>query len=310
MADWTQKLKLHHLKTLVAIAEQGNLSRVAKMMNISQPALSKWLTGLEDDMGIVLFERHSKGLRPSDGGKLLLEHARRLIRDMERSHNELERFKQGGLVGSLHIGCSPVATDCVSQAILPLLEAMPTLYLNVEEKVMTPLLHDLLSGVIDVVVGRVGGRALKLPLQYRVLYTEPVCFVARPDHPLVLRGSISWQDLAPWRWIVWPGGTPIRQSIDNALVDHGVMLPTNTIESASMNVTVNLLQASDMVSILSQRLAERYQAQGLIKILALPPIEQKGSVGVFWRSNETPSAALQRFLDCLPFEHSQPGNAR
>ncbi|WP_227456831.1 helix-turn-helix domain-containing protein, partial [Salmonella enterica] len=42
---------------------------IARMMNISQPALSKWLSQLEDEIGITLFERHSKGLRPSEGGK-------------------------------------------------------------------------------------------------------------------------------------------------------------------------------------------------------------------------------------------------
>lgn len=76
---------------------------------------------------------------------------------------------------------------------------MPTLHLNIEEKVMTPLLHDLLVGQVDVVVGRVGGRALQLPLNYQVLYTEPVCFVARPRHPLVARAQIAWSDLAHWR---------------------------------------------------------------------------------------------------------------
>lgn len=246
-----------------------------------------------------LFERHSKGLRPSEGGKLLLQHAQRLINDMSRSQYEIERFKQGGLVGSLMIGCSPVATDCVAQAILALLKEMPTLHLNIEEKVMTPLLHDLLSGVVDVVVGRVGGRALELPLNYRVLYTEPVCFVARPDHPLASMPRLSWADLATWRWIVWPTGTPIRQSIDNALVDNGVMLPENTIESASMNVTSNLLQSSDMISILSLRLAQHYAEHRQLTILNLPRIEQKGSVGVFWRKSEVPSLALTRFLHYL-----------
>ncbi|AIM22823.1 hypothetical protein SERRSCBI_16225 [Serratia sp. SCBI] len=157
MANWAQKLKLHHLQMLVALGEQGNLTHVARMMNISQPALSKWLSQLEDEIGLTLFERHSKGLRPSEGGKLLLQHAQRLINDLERSQSEIARFKQGGLVGSLKIGCSPVATDCVSQAILSLLQEMPTLHLNIEEKVMTPLLHDLLAGAVDVVVGRVGG---------------------------------------------------------------------------------------------------------------------------------------------------------
>ena len=299
MANWTQKLMLLHLKMLVALGEQGNLTQVAKMMNITQPALSKWLTQFEEEVGMPLFERHSKGLRPSEGGKLLLQHAQRLINDMSRSQYEIERFKQGGLVGSLMIGCSPVATDCVAQAILSLLKDMPTLHLNIEEKVMTPLLHDLLSGVVDVVVGRVGGRALELPLNYRVLYTEPVCFVARPDHPLASMPRLSWADLAAWRWIVWPTGTPIRQSIDNALVDNGVMLPENTIESASMNVTSNLLQSSDMISILSLRLAQHYAEHRQLTILNLPRIEQKGSVGVFWRKSEVPSLALTRFLHYL-----------
>ena len=299
MANWTQKLKLQHLKMLVALGEQGNLTQVAKMMNITQPALSKWLTQFEEEVGMPLFERHSKGLRPSEGGKLLLQHAQRLINDMSRSQYEIERFKQGGLVGSLMIGCSPVATDCVAQAILSLLKEMPTLHLNIEEKVMTPLLHDLLSGVDDVVVGRVGGRALELPLNYRVLYTEPVCFVARPDHPLASMPRLSWADLAVWRWIVWPTGTPIRQSIDNALVDNGVMLPENTIESASMNVTSNLLLSSDMISILSLRLAQHYAEHRQLTILNLPRIEQKGSVGVFWRKSEVPSLALTRFLHYL-----------
>ncbi len=54
MANWAQKLKLHHLQTLVALGEQGNLTHVARMMNISQPALSKWLSQLEDEIGITL----------------------------------------------------------------------------------------------------------------------------------------------------------------------------------------------------------------------------------------------------------------
>ncbi len=60
MAGWTQKLKLHHLQMLVALGEQGNLTQVAKMMNITQPALSKWLSQFEDEVGMPLFERHRK----------------------------------------------------------------------------------------------------------------------------------------------------------------------------------------------------------------------------------------------------------
>ncbi|HDJ2774521.1 TPA: LysR family transcriptional regulator, partial [Serratia rubidaea] len=278
---------------------QGNLTQVAKIMHITQPALSKWLTQFEGEMGIELFERHSKGLRASNAGKLFLQHARRLIHDIERTQSEMKRYKHGGLSGSLKIGCSPVATDCVSQAILLLLKEMPDVHFNIEEKVMEPLLTDLLSGAIDVVVGRVGGRALGLPLNYRVLYTEPVCFVARTDHPLTKQNTVAWDDLANWRWIVWPTGTPIRQSIDSALVDNNVMLPDNIIESSSMNVSISLLQNSEMISILSLRLAEHYARKKQLAILALPNIEQKGSVGVFWPKDSPPSSVLSAFLNQL-----------
>ncbi|MGK4724885.1 LysR substrate-binding domain-containing protein, partial [Salmonella enterica] len=78
------------------------------------------------------------------------------------------------------------------------------------------------------VVGRVGGRALQLQLNYQVLYTETVWFVESPKNPLAAREQISWSDLAHLRWIFLQTGTPIRISIDISLVDKGFMLPENT----------------------------------------------------------------------------------
>ncbi len=63
MANWAQKLKLHHLQMLVALGEQGNLTHVARMMNITQPALSKWLSQLEDEIGLALFDHCVSQLR-------------------------------------------------------------------------------------------------------------------------------------------------------------------------------------------------------------------------------------------------------
>lgn len=60
MANWAQKLKLHHLQMLVALGEQGNLTHVARMMNITQPALSKWLSQLEDEIGLTLLSGTAK----------------------------------------------------------------------------------------------------------------------------------------------------------------------------------------------------------------------------------------------------------
>ena len=66
--DWTQRLKLRHLQMLLSVAETGNLSQSADALNTTQPALSKWLKDLEDDLQLPLFERHVRGLRPTPYG--------------------------------------------------------------------------------------------------------------------------------------------------------------------------------------------------------------------------------------------------
>ena len=65
MTDWTHRLRLRHLQWLLSVAETRNLSQSAAALNTTQPALSKWLKELQEDIGLPLFERHARGLRPT-----------------------------------------------------------------------------------------------------------------------------------------------------------------------------------------------------------------------------------------------------
>ena len=62
-SDWTYRLRLRHLETLLHLAQTGNMSQTAEALNTTQPGLSKWLRELEEDIGMPLFERHARGLR-------------------------------------------------------------------------------------------------------------------------------------------------------------------------------------------------------------------------------------------------------
>ena len=66
--DWTYRLRLRHLQVLLSLASTGNLSQSAAALATTQPALSKWLKELEEDVGLPLFERHARGLRPTAYG--------------------------------------------------------------------------------------------------------------------------------------------------------------------------------------------------------------------------------------------------
>ena len=69
--DWTHRLRLRNLKMLLSLAQTRNISHSAAMLNTTQPGLSKWLKDLEDDIGLPLFERHARGLRPTPHGDVL-----------------------------------------------------------------------------------------------------------------------------------------------------------------------------------------------------------------------------------------------
>ncbi|WP_235604926.1 LysR substrate-binding domain-containing protein, partial [Salmonella enterica] len=124
---------------------------------------------------------------------------------------------------------------------------------KMEEKVRRRRLRDLFAGRVDVVEGRIAGGALHLRLNYRVLYAEPVCFVARPHHPLAARAQIAWSGLAHWRWRGRPIGAPIRNRIVDSLVRNRATIPGNNIRSALMDVITKLVKSQHSISSFSSR---------------------------------------------------------
>ena len=71
--DWTGRLRLRNLQMLLSLAQTQNISRSAVALNTTQPGLSKWLRELETDIGLPLFERHARGLKPTPYGEALIE---------------------------------------------------------------------------------------------------------------------------------------------------------------------------------------------------------------------------------------------
>src|SRR5260370_41586925 len=108
--DWTYRLRLRHLQVLLSLARTGNLSQSAIALNTTQPALSKWLKELEEDVGLPLFERHARGLRPTSNGEALIEHARRIEAHLDTARDDMQALRGGGS------GLVPIRTAGVSAA--------------------------------------------------------------------------------------------------------------------------------------------------------------------------------------------------
>src|SRR5687768_10262372 len=88
-------IEIRHLRALVAVAETGNLSNAGKRLNLSQPALSHQMRGLEDHVGTELFERKSNPLRLSPAGQRLLHTAYEVEKLIKQSERDLARIAEG-----------------------------------------------------------------------------------------------------------------------------------------------------------------------------------------------------------------------
>ena len=296
--DWTYRLRLRHLQVLLSLARTSNLSQSAAALNTTQPALSKWLKELEEDVGLPLFERHARGLRPTSYGEALIEHARRIEAHLDTARDDMQALRDGGS-GLVTIGTSGVsAADTVPLAVSRLLKRMPRAQVRLVESTMNLLMPQLARGELDIVVGRSDQLHDNPQVQVERLYVEPINFVARPQHPLGDRVSLGWDDVLAYSWIVWPQGTPVRDAFEAALAAAGRTLPAHCVESNSSILNLTLLNNTDLIGVASHRAALRFEQLNAVRILPIQ-LQGFGSVSMFWRPESANRAAVAMAVDSL-----------
>jgi DNA-binding transcriptional LysR family regulator len=296
--DWTYRLRLRNLKMLLSLAQTRNISHSAAMLNTTQPGLSKWLKDLEDDIGLPLFERHARGLRPTPYGEALIAHAQRIDAQLERASGDMAALRQGG-GGRVVIGASGAsASDTVPLAVMRLLERMPQARVKLVESTMDHLMTQLAQGELDIVVGRSAPEHHDPAILSESLYLEPVHMVARPRHPVFSLPRITWEDLMAHRWIVWPKGTPIRNALDTALAAAGKAMPADHVESNSVTINLTLISNSDLIGVASHRAALRFSQMNVMRILPIR-LSGFGAVTMYWRQENFQPAAVEAALDSL-----------
>ena len=108
-------MDVRQLAALVAVAETGSVTRAAEVLHLVQPAVSRQIKLLEDELGAPLFERTRHGMALTDDGRILLQHARRALSELERARAEI-RPASGELRGLVTLGLSPSIAEPIGEA--------------------------------------------------------------------------------------------------------------------------------------------------------------------------------------------------
>lgn len=295
---FSQRIRLRHLHTFVAVAQQGTLGRAAETLNLSQPALSKTLNELEQLTGTRLFERGRLGAQLTLVGEQFLTHAVKVLDALNSAGQALNR-KEGLNNDIVRIGALPTAALGILPTVIGQFhKQQKDITLQVATMNNTMLLAGLKSGEIDIGIGRMSDPELMSGLHYELLFLESLKLVVRPGHPL-LQETVTLSRVMEWPVVVSPKGTVPRQNAEALLQSQGCKMPAGCIETLSASLSRQLTVDFDYVWFVPSGAVKDDLRRGELTAL---PIATQGAgepIGILTRVDATLTPGTQTLLSAI-----------
>jgi DNA-binding transcriptional LysR family regulator len=281
---------------LAAIIEHGSLAKAAKHLAVSQPALSKSMDRLENELGMKLLERGPAGVAPTNFGELIYSHARLIRDEMTLAETRLQ-----GARGRSHVialGTLPsLASNVVPLAVAKWKEQNPAVLLRVIEKVQIELLLGLLRCEFDFIVGETQFFDIFLDgLKQRVLFRDRLCVFARSGHDIFRMNDLSWADLVKYPWVCPMVGWPQRTVLEKRVASLGIEPPQQMVECGSVDFTKSLIAASDHLALLPAHAVTNESDKGAIRAVEFAASTFKRDIAVIFREQSPPDMASQSLI--------------
>ncbi|EAC0891835.1 LysR family transcriptional regulator [Salmonella enterica subsp. enterica serovar Virchow] len=295
---FSQRIRLRHLHTFVAVAQQGTLGRAAETLNLSQPALSKTLNELEQLTGTRLFERGRLGAQLTVPGEQFLTHAVKVLDALNTAGQTLNR-KEDASADVVRIGALPTAAlGILPAAIGRFHQQQKSTSLQVATMNNTMLLAGLKSGEIDLGIGRMSDPELMGGLNYELLFLESLKLVVRPGHPL-LQETITLSRVMEWPVVVSPKGTVPRQNAEALLQSQGCKMPAGCIETLSASLSRQLTVDYDYVWFVPSGAVKEDLRQATLVSLPVPTQSAGEPIGILTRVDIPLSTGAQMLIAAI-----------
>ncbi|NKW78543.1 LysR family transcriptional regulator [Rhodobacteraceae bacterium R_SAG7] len=293
------RLKLRQLRLLVAVGQHGSIQNAARDLNISQPAATKMIQDLEVDFEVKLFERTNRGVVPTVFGDSLIRHGKLIFAQVSNAAQELDDLNEGNsgrvVVGTL-LAASP---SLLPMAVERVLQDRPKVAIKIVEGTHEVLMPGLLSGEIDMVVGRLPSHRHRENITQEKFFDERILAVVGPQHPLAFESNLTFDDIRPHGWILPPIETTLRRQTDQFFIRQDQYMPQTAIESVSYLANRALLRSHDFIGLMPAHVAALDIENGLLTPLDWGVPFGAGPVGVSYRGQQSLSPAGGALLAAL-----------
>jgi DNA-binding transcriptional LysR family regulator len=285
---------LQQLHAFVTIASAGSLGRAAETLHVTQPALSRAIRRLEDEVGAPLFERHTRGMHLTAVGEALLPHAVLLQREAEQAREEIDAMR-GLARGTIRCG----AVGSIASLVLPLavsgvLKKWPNLRVHVIEGVWDRLAEALVQREIDLALSMAMPDTEEIVSIEDCRWEDNSYVVAALDHPLRGKPGITLADTLDQQWAIPPRGTAPFEHMQQVFVANGLGLPNVVVETRSITVLKSLVARSGFLSWMAEPMYVTESKAGVFDTLDLPGVVGRRTLTAFRRRHGLlPSPAVK-----------------
>ncbi|MCF7530978.1 transcriptional regulator CynR [Pseudomonas petrae] len=283
---------LRHLRYLLAVADNGGFTRAAEVLHVSQPTLSQQIRQLEDMLGVALFDRTSRTVKPTDAGMAYIECARRVLVELAAGKRALHDVKDLSR-GTLRLAMTPTfMAYLVGPLVRDYSARFPNIHLQIFELSMGDIEIGLADDSLDIAIAF--DKVRNADIESIPAFVETLGLMVGRDHPLhdcdipLTRAQVAQLDFA----LLTPDFAT-RISIDEFFSQTGIT-PKVVVEVNSVNTLLEVVRHTPIATILPEPIATQDRALTTLAIENQAP--QRGA-SVLRRKNNYHSAASVAFMD-------------
>jgi DNA-binding transcriptional LysR family regulator len=288
-------LTLKQLRAFVAVAETEHFTRGAEKLNLSQSAVSTLVRQLEKNLGLRLFDRHTRLLRLTEAGAEVLPIVKRAITDIEgvvdstRELNQLRRGRVSVAAGTVQAALllpHPIREFCSRHPMISV-----SLH-DVAEKVVVEMVR---TGIADLGVGTLPDG--EPDLVGITLMTDPFLVVMPQNHPLMAKRELVWRDLLDVPLIGPHPENPIRTRLDGALAREGITL--RRLYDVLLPLTIiGMVEAGLGVAVMTAAVTRLANSMALATRTPIKPLIER-KISLIWRKDRSLSPVAVQFRDVM-----------
>jgi LysR family transcriptional regulator, hydrogen peroxide-inducible genes activator len=267
---------LTELRYIVAVARERHFGRAAETCFVSQPTLSVAVKKLEEELGVVLFERGPGEVSVTPPGQKIVEQAQRVLEEAARVR-EIAAGSRDPLAGPLRLGAIYTIGPYLLPRLIPILRKnAPAMQLHIQENFTHRLSDALKNGEVDVIL-------IALPfvepgIETAAVYDEPFFAAVPRDHPWAARKEISSRELRKESLLLLGEGHCFRDQV----LEFCHSPAARAIEGGSLETIRQMVASGVGVTVLPSTSINPASNDPLIKVLPLKPAPSR-RVGLAWR---------------------------